>query len=253
MSIAGRVDNMIENIAAAAVAGVAHGADGLLVTDWGDMGHHQQPGVSDPGLATAAAFGWCGTSHAGLDTADLAAILDVHCYDDPARQTGRAVVALGETYRMVVPRPPNMSALALPFFLPQWPMGKGVTDGLTRRDLETVRGVVDDTVAALGRARPRRRDGALVIEEITATAAWLRLACADLVARLGGDGTLASVDEDERAVLATTLGIQVEEFRRLWLERFRPGGLSDSTAWFDHLLDCYRTGHADRSWFGPYG
>jgi len=253
MSIAGRVDNMIENVAAAAMAGVTHGAEGLLVTDWGDFGHHQQPGVSDPGFATAAAFGWCGASHADLDADDLATVLDVHCYDDPARQTGRAVVGLGEAYRMVVPRPPNMSALALPFFLPQWPMGKGVTDGLTGRDLEAVRTLVDDTVAALGRARPRRDDGSLVIEEITTTAAFLRLACADLVLRLEGDGTLASVGDDDRAVLARTLGAQVEEYRRLWLERFRPGGLSDSTAWFDHLLDCYRTGHAERSWFGPFG
>ncbi len=64
MSISGRVDNMIGNVEAAATAGVAHGAGGLLVTDWGDMGHHQQPYVSDPGFATAAAFGWCVDSHA---------------------------------------------------------------------------------------------------------------------------------------------------------------------------------------------
>jgi len=253
MSISGRVDNMIENIESAATAGVAHGAEGLLVTDWGDMGHHQQPGVSDPGFATAAAFGWCGRSHAGLDAGALATVLDVHCYDDPARQTGRSVVALGETYRMVVPRPPNMSALALPFFLPQWRMGKGVTDGLSRRDLESVQTLVDDTVVALGRARPGRADATLVVEEITATAAFLRLACADLLLRLGGDGTLAGVGGADREVLATALGTGVEEYRRLWLERFRPGGLSDSTAWFDHLLDCYRTGRAERSWFGPFG
>ena len=89
MSISGRVDNMIENIGAAAAAGVAHGAAGLLVTDWGDMGHHQQPCVSDPGFATAAAFGWCVEAHAGLDADDLAAVLDVHCYDDPAGRTGQ--------------------------------------------------------------------------------------------------------------------------------------------------------------------
>ena len=177
MSISGRVDNMIGNVKNAATSGAAHGASGLLVTDWGDMGHHQQPCVSDPGFATAAAFGWCVDGHGDLEASALADLLDVHCYDDPARQTGRAVVGLGQTCRMVVPQLPNMSVLALPFLLPQWPMGKALTDGLTADDLDAVAGFVDDTTAALRRARPARPDGKLVIEEIAATGALLRHAC----------------------------------------------------------------------------
>jgi hypothetical protein len=253
LSIAGRVDNMIENIRAAAIAGAAHGAGGLLVTDWGDMGHHQQPSVSDPGFATAAALGWCVEAHAGLDADDLADLLDVHCYDDPARMTGRAVVDLGQAYRMVVPRPPNMSALALPLLLPQWAVGTALTGGLTIDDLLAVGSMLDDTAASLGRARPRRPDGALVTDELGAAAELLRLACHDTHLRLAGDGTLASVARHDRDTLATELGAYIEEHRRLWLERFRPGGLRDSTAWFEHLLSCYRTGDAERTWFGPFG
>jgi hexosaminidase len=253
MSISGRVDNMIENIGAAAAAGVAHGAAGLLVTDWGDMGHHQQPCASDPGFATAAAYGWCVEAHRDFDADDVAHALDAHCYDDPTRRTGHAVVGLGQTYRMIVPRPPNMSALALPFLLPQWPMGKAVTEGLTADDLDAVRNLLDDTVVSLTEARPGRHDGHLVIAEIRATAELLRLACDDLTLRLGGDGTLGSVAQSDRDLLAATLVSRTEEYRRLWLERFRPGGLVDSTAWFEHLLGCYRTGRADRSWFGPFG
>jgi len=253
MSISGRVDNMIDDVRAAARAGVAHGAAGLLLTDWGDMGHHQQPWVSDPGFATAAALAWCADVHADLDGAELSTLLDVHCYDDPTRTMGPAVVALGQTYRMVAPRPPNMSALALPFFLPQWPMGTAVTDGLTAADLDRVRALVDETVIALGHARMGRADGPLVLQEMLATAGFLLLACDDLTLRLGGDGTLASVSPAERDGLATTLVGRIEEYQRLWLERCRPGGLSDSTAWFDHLLGCYRTGRAPRSWFGPFG
>ena len=253
MSLSGRVDNMIGNIAAAATAGAAHGAGGLLVTDWGDMGHHQQPYVSDPGFATAAAFGWCVDSHVGLEVDALAALLDVHCYDDPAREMGGAVVGLGQTCRMVGPQLPNMSALALPFLLPQWPMGKAMTKGLTTDDLQAVQSLLDDTTVALGRAHPRRPDGQLVIEEIASTAALLHLACLDAGFRLQGDGTLGSVAPADRDILATALGDRIEEYRRLWLERFRPGGLSDSTAWFEHLLGCYRTGTTDPSWFGPFG
>ena len=217
------------------------------------MGHHQQPCVSDPGFATAAAFGWSVEAHAGLDADELATVLDVHCYDDPAGVTGHAVVGLGQAYQMVVPRPPNMSALALPYFLPQWRMGKAVTAGLSRADLEAVQALVDDTAVALGRARPKRPDGRLVVEEIVATGALLRLACRDVVLRLEGDGGLASVAEADRATLSAELEARIREYRRLWLERFRPGGLADSTAWFEHLRDCYRTGSAPRSWFGPFG
>jgi hypothetical protein len=253
LSISGRTDNMIENIRAAAAAGVAHGGDGLLVTDWGDMGHHQQPPVSDPGLATAAALGWCVEAHAGLDGDGLAGLLDAHCYDDRTGRTGAAVVALGQAYRMVAPRPPNMSALALPVLLPQWPVGKALTDGLTATDLDAVGSMLDDTSGSLAQARPRRGDGGLVIEELAATVALLRLACSDSLLRIAGDGGLGSVRGADRATLATALGAHIEEYRRLWLERFRPGGLADSTAWFDHLLSCYRRGDADRTWFGPFG
>jgi hexosaminidase len=253
LSIAGRVDNMIENVRSAAAAGVAHGAEGLLVTDWGDMGHLQQPPVSDPGLATAAAFGWCLDAHSQFDAGDLATVLNAHCYDDPGGDTGRVVVELGQACRMVAPRPPNMSALALPLLLPQWEVGTALTEGLTTDSLESVESMLGDANGALRRARPRRRDGRLVVRELEATLALLGLACQDARLRLGGDGTLASVTSADRDTLETDLSARILEHRSLWLERFRPGGLADSTAWLEHLRTCYRTGTAERSWFGPFG
>ncbi|HEY7939311.1 MAG TPA: hypothetical protein VID05_05725, partial [Acidimicrobiales bacterium] len=248
-----RVDNMIENVRSAAAAGIAHGAGGLLVTDWGDMGHLQQPPVSDPGFATTAAFGWCVEAHAGLDADSLGALLDVHCYDDRAGETGRVVVDLGQACRMVAPEPPNMSALALPLLLPQWAVGTALTEGLTTADLLAVESMLDRCTTALGRARPQRGDAPVVIRELEATSALLALACHDARLRLAGDGTLASVAGADRDALAADLSGCISEHQRLWLERFRPGGLSDSTAWLEHLLACYRTGVTERSWFGPAG
>jgi hypothetical protein len=253
MSVSGRVDNMLGNVAAAARAGVAHGATGLLVTDWGDMGHLQQPPVSDPGLASTAAFGWCADAHRHLDVDTLGALLDAHCYDDPTGSTGRAVVDLGRTARMVTPRPPNMSALALHLLLPQWTVGTGLTAGLEVSQLDRVESLLDDTEARLAQARPGRADGAVVTDELRATAALLRLSCHDARLRLAGDGTLGPVPPEARRALANELADYIDEHRRLWLARFRPGGLSDSTAWLEHLADCYRAGEADRSWFGPSG
>ena len=195
MSIAGRVDNMIENVRAAAVAGVAHGAAGLLVTDWGDMGHHQQPWVSDPGFATAAALGWCADAprrsrrrRAGrAPRRPLLRRPDRHARAGPwwpwARPTAWSR-----------PAPPTCRPWPCPCLLPQWPMGKGLTDGLTGGDLDARAGPGrrhDDRARrapGLGRA-----DGALVTDEIRATAASCAWRADDLALRLGGDGTLASV------------------------------------------------------------
>ena len=49
-SLAGRVENMRENMIAAEHAGRIHGAKGFMVTDWGDGGHWQPLAASLPGL-----------------------------------------------------------------------------------------------------------------------------------------------------------------------------------------------------------
>ena len=118
---------------------------GLLVTDWGDMGHLQQPPVSDPGFATAAAFGWCVDAHAGLGpTAALAGLLDAHCYGDVAGRVGPGRRRPGPGVAgWSTPQPPNMSALALHILLPQWNVGRALTDGLQAGELDAVEARLD--------------------------------------------------------------------------------------------------------------
>jgi len=251
LSISGRVENMLGNIRAAAEAGVAHGATGMLTTDWGDMGHHQQPVVSEPGLAAAAAFSWCAASHAELDLDALATMLDVHAFDDPAGALGRAVVGLGRVPRLVTPQIPNMSALVFGLLLPQWRVGHGATAGLTGEDLDGVDAALDEVTALSTDAEPRRADGPLVLDELRATVGVLRLCVRDARLRMAGDGSLAALGAADRASLSAELDDVLAEHRRLWEQRFRPGGLADSVAWFEHLGSCYRTGETDRTWFGP--
>jgi hexosaminidase len=251
MSISGRVQNMLGNIRSAAAAGLDHGATGMLTTDWGDMGHHQQPVVSEPGLAAAAAFSWCVESHRHFGLDDLAAALDVHSFDDDAGALGAALVSLGRIPRMITPQVPNMSALVFQILLPQWKVGRGATRGLSTEDLDAVDATLDGVAESADRARPRRADGDLVCDELRATVGVLRLATSDARLRLAGDGSLASVAASDRARLGRALDAVVADHRRLWAAAFRPGGLDDSVAWFDHLGDCYRTGEADPGWFGP--
>ena len=66
-SLAGRVENMRENMVAAERAGRLHGARGFLVTDWGDGGHWQPLAASLPGLVFGGMLAHEGASAAKMD------------------------------------------------------------------------------------------------------------------------------------------------------------------------------------------
>ena len=61
-SLAGRVENMRENMQAAEQAGRRFGATGFMVTDWGDGGHWQPLAASLPGLILGGALAYQGPS-----------------------------------------------------------------------------------------------------------------------------------------------------------------------------------------------
>jgi hypothetical protein len=245
LSIVGRVTNMKGNCLVAAEAGLANGSSGYLITDWGDMGHLQYLPVSEPGFAYGAAVSWCREANADLD---LAAALDMHAFDDAAGELSNALLALGDAHREIAPQFPNISVLVLHLYYPQLQVDRGVSAGMTIDDLRGVEESLAAAVNGLGRARPRRSDGTLVVDELATAAALVALLCRDARARLGQDGWLSSVPNGKRAELASELRPLIDHHRELWVARNRAGGLADSVAWLEHLLHCYETGETDRSW-----
>ncbi|MCY3932112.1 MAG: family 20 glycosylhydrolase [Acidobacteria bacterium] len=57
-SFGGRLQNAVGNLALAATAGSEAGAQGLLITDWGDHGHLQPPVIAELPLSIGAGFAW---------------------------------------------------------------------------------------------------------------------------------------------------------------------------------------------------
>ncbi len=57
-SFGGRLRNAIGNLALAATAGRDAGAQGYLITDWGDHGHLQPPPIAELPLSIGAGFAW---------------------------------------------------------------------------------------------------------------------------------------------------------------------------------------------------
>jgi len=89
------------------------------------------------------------------------------------------------------------------------------------------------------------------LDELRNGIALVSVLCHDGRARLAGDGTIPSIPASIRGELAAELRPVIDEHERLWLARNRPGGLPDSRAWLDHLLQCYESGEAALTWSGP--
>jgi hypothetical protein len=247
MSILGRVTNARNTCQRAASAALAHGAAGYLNTDWGDLGHLQQPVVSEPGFACGAAVSWCLESNADLD---LAAALSTHVFRDPTGGMADAVLSAGDAHRLVSPQFPNMSTLVMNLYYPQLPVGRGLTKGLTAAELDAVEQCLDDARSAAADSRPELGDAPLLRDEVAFGIDLVRLVLRDARARLDGDGFMESVPPHVRASLGADLDALTERYRSLWLANNRPGGLEDSVRWLANLRQAYATGRPDPDWGG---
>lgn len=247
MSILGRVTNARNTCQRAAAAALSHGAVGYLNTDWGDLGHLQQPVISEPGFAYGAAVSWCLETNADLD---LAAALSTHVFEDPTGDLAAAVLSLGDAHRLVTPQFPNMSTLVMNLYYPQLPVGRGLTKGLNAEELATVDRCLEDAREAVTRSQPRRDDAARLRDEVTFGIDLVGLLLRDARARLETDGFLESVPVHVRTSLSTDLEVLTERYRSLWLVNNRPGGLDDSVRWLANLREAYTTGRPDAEWGG---
>jgi hexosaminidase len=247
MSILGRVTNARNTCQRAAAAALAHGAAGYLNTDWGDLGHLQQPVISEPGFAYGAAVSWCLESNADLD---LGPALSTHVFRDPTGGLAKAVLSLGDAHRLVTPQFPNMSTLVMNLYYPQLPVGRGLTKGLTAQELPAVEQCLEEARSAVAASRPDLGNAQRLRDEVTFSIDLVGLLLRDARARLEADGWLESVPAQEREGFGAELDTLTERYRSLWLANNRPGGLEDSVRWLANLRHAYATGRTDPNWGG---
>jgi hypothetical protein len=247
MSILGRVTNARNTCQRAASAALAHGAVGYLNTDWGDLGHLQQPVVSEPGFAYGAAVSWCLESNADLD---LSAALSAHVFRDPTGRLADAVLAAGDAHRLVSPQFPNMSTLVMNLYYPQLSVGRGLTKGLNTHELDGVVRCLEEARSAAADSQPEWSDAPLLRDEVTFGIDLVGLVLRDAKARLNGDGSIQAVPAQVRASLGSDLDALTERYRSLWLANNRAGGLDDSVRWLTNLREAYTTGRPDPDWGG---
>jgi hypothetical protein len=212
-SITGRTDNALANLKNAAENGLKHGAIGYLITDWGDNGHLQYLPTSYLGFAAGAAFSWC------LDTnrdQDWIKALSLHAFDDPSGALARVANDLGNTYRVFSKNNQNGSPLFRVLVPP--PNDPHPERSISPEELAAAAAAIEAAIAPLPRAASHRADAQLIADEFRQSAAVLRHAIE--LARAKQEGT--------PAIASLTVEKLIEEHRRLWLARNRPGGLEDS-------------------------
>jgi hypothetical protein len=243
-SFAGRTENALANLAAAARAAAELGAAGVLITDWGDFGHLQPPSVSTLGLLAGAGFAWNRSAADEPLTLPFAELLDRHAFQAEQPGIGAVAVDLGSTYRLCGTPARNGSPLFHLLVFAHQDLGHPRYRGLSHETLEATLAHVEEQRRRIDRLEVGADSHVRIIaRELGWAAAALDTACRLGLARLaaGTGAPLSAIPRPQRVEIAQRIGALAERLPELWLARSRPGGLPDSLAYLERprrlLLD----------------
>jgi len=252
-SIAGRTDNMLRTIESAAVNATKYGAKGMIVTDWGDLGHWQYLPVSYAGFAAGASMGWNSNRTTNIP---LGSFLSSYVFRDKNSLMGNLVIELGRYCSFEEKPVVNMTTTFMSFQLGLWDrlvidaiysmINKGVfevmndhahemTDYYKNKmnnrhlfDYEGLNLFLDEKEATLLKCQLNTVDGQMVKDEYFNTILLIRTGAMlqyYIEKRAGMDtetekSTLLSIKESCMKYL--------DENQRLWNLRNKPGGYERS-------------------------
>ena len=222
-TLAGRTQNMVDNVRIAVESGLRHGAIGCLMTDWGDRGHWQMPSISYLGFGCGAAVSWGFERNREIN---LATAVSHYAFRDQTGAMGQLAYNLGNVYLETNTKIHNMSLL---FAILEADPAAGMEQvqetllegTITAEGFRRSLAAIDAAMAGLAEIKLQREDGELIKQEYRWTAAMLRHA----VHRAHWLMTGASTPMPDLAAEAEQL---LAEYARLWPSRCRPGGFEDS-------------------------
>jgi len=223
-SLTGRWHNACANLDQAIAAGRAHGAAGLLLTDWGDYGHWQPPSLSEPAIVRAMARAW----NPAAPLPDEADFVNTWRFDGAAPELARAWREVQTCAEWLQDGARNGTG---PFYALRYP-----PHAPNRKEDWRVR-APGYTLAGSARYREHL---AGVLERVQGTAAGWDWELAEL-AWCCHAGQFAAEWADQRLsgrapggdLLARSQQLETR-MRELWLQRSRPGGLEDACRKWRH-------------------
>ncbi|WP_439185092.1 family 20 glycosylhydrolase [Carboxylicivirga taeanensis] len=238
-SIIGRNKNAFANLENAAINGKQHGAKGFLNTNWGDQGHWQPLSVCYPALLYGAALSW--SVEANL-TIDIARQVSFQVFDDKSGQSGAAVVKLGDAYLSMQATTSNSSIFhqllkrnRKSVHTDRWLKSINKTNTTA-----TIR-LIEQQIADLKTAPMQCADSEIVMAEMEQACKLALHACHLAQAKLNtADGHFISLAPAEKDALRTEMQQLISNHKRIWLMRNRIGGLKDSAAKMQAVLNTYQ-------------
>lgn len=233
-----RLDNARANIRAAGELAVSHGADGLMLTDWGDYGHHQSPALSLPPLLCGAQAAWNPTSAPGDD--DLRVGLTRLLQRPLTVPAADGILRLGSLNEHFGFRPPNRSALVNCLTIGEGDLPEAARPLSTEevRQVARILGEVQESFSPSDPKTSTDRD-----DEVLLMAHLLQHSCDRILASRG------IADAPTRKALRSDLVRFIGRFEENWLRSSRIGGLAESTGYFRRALETYDSSpHARPSW-----
>jgi hexosaminidase len=249
-TITGRTENMLNDIKNAAVNGAKYGADGLLVTDWGDMGHLQYLPVSYAGFAAGGSMSW---NSSCSDSLPLREFLDAYIFRDDEKLMGKFVLDMGryncfEEFKMF-----NMTTtvMALQLGLRDRVMINAIYNTMIKQVSGLMRDIAPEMIDTLAQRYKKRKsydfsDLISFLEEQEGILPYLKLNIPDsdlvkneyrnaiTLIRIGANlknyinvrYQLSTEEElDQLNNLMQLSSDFIEKHRELWLARNKPGGL----------------------------
>lgn len=229
LTIAGRTENCLRNLANAAENGLAQGAVGYLNTDWGDQGHWQYLPVSYLGFLAGAGANWNAGSN-GIGS--IATALDVLVFQDKAGLMGQIAYDLGNVYLQIEKKIHNshaiFQALAKPLDT------TAMIDETKPEEFKKAEAIIVRALEDLKKTKMTTPDAALIKAEYTNAAKMLLLGCKLAQVRYDiKDGKDVSA---AKSAVKKELKKVIAEHERLWLSRNRVGGLADSRKRLEDVL-----------------
>ncbi|MFT7687283.1 MAG: hexosaminidase, partial [Candidatus Azotimanducaceae bacterium] len=211
-TLTGRTTNMIKNLSNAAKNGIAYGAEGFLVTDWGDHGHHQYLPLSYPGFALGACESW---NHRASKKINHEEMLNTIFFNEEDNISAKLILRLGRATDMAQTDTANSTIFNQLLF------NEKIIDSNkpTNANLIKCEREFEDIKSQLNLIRGA--EGEICRDEIENAANMAGLG----IKRL----RLARGEKMDYKALRNDHALLIDQHQKLWLSRNRPGGLTEST------------------------
>ncbi len=221
-SIGGRYDNMRVNIETAIQEATKSGAEGMLLTCWGDFGHHHFLSTAYPGLIWGSALSWNRSSKNSVN--DIHAINTFFLNSDD-QTIATLLVRLANAQRPISRAPHNRTVLNDILF--------ATAESLPEESAKTNSSELHETLSELSEIKTELSERDSMNEHAARVSREIGLA-ADLLAFAARKG-LRAIGED--MAHEESLHSIAARYRALWLESNRPGGLDESADYFARAGD----------------